>query len=89
MPDELILGPGMPRKLRCTCGAPLGIDDGDRCEACRPQLSAAAREYGMARRLNHDQLEDLERRVAQLEVVLRKLKKKVDYHARKDSSNRA
>jgi hypothetical protein len=83
---ELILGPGMPCRRRCLCGAPLAADDGERCEECQPRLSPLAREVGAARRAVQDQVADLERRVSEIEIILRKLKKKVAYHARKDST---
>lgn len=34
--------PGMTRQRRCECGEALGVNDGERCAACQPQLSDEA-----------------------------------------------
>src|SRR5262249_29915566 len=73
-------GPGMKREGRCSCGALLTLEDGERCADCRPRLSIKAQAVAEARRQAQENVRALELATAELEIFIRKLDKKVRRH---------
>ena len=74
------LGPGMTSNRRCEqCGERLEVDDGALCQVCRPQLSQRARVAEAARRIRQEELEALERDAQHLEMVIRKVERRVKW----------
>lgn len=69
---------GQESTRRCNeCGELLAIDDGELCAQCRPQLSLRAQAVGELRRRQRDDLAARERAVSELEILIRRLDKKV------------
>jgi hypothetical protein len=64
---------GMPGHRRCfECGGPTN-DDGNRCPVCRPRLSDTAKAIGEARRCAREEVERVNREIANLDALIWKL----------------
>jgi hypothetical protein len=72
---------GMTSRRRCCdCGGLLTSDDGERCAACRPQLSVRAEIIGKERQRQQDELRELELATMEIETLVRRLDRKVRLH---------
>jgi predicted amidophosphoribosyltransferase len=64
----------MQSSRRCSaCGAPLSVDGNERCTQCRPALSRQAQLVGVARRRERQAIEQVERDIGNLEMLLRRI----------------
>lgn len=66
--------PGMASARRCSeCGLALAADSGERCEDCRPRLSAQAQAVGAQRRQENEEIERAERMIEGIDRMIRKM----------------
>ena len=71
---------GMVSDRHChECGELLLSDVFDLCTDCRPRLSANAQQAGAIRRIEREEFEALERAVNDVEALVRKLKRKMQW----------
>jgi len=69
--------PGQPRCL--ACGDPLTAADngGDRCVMCQPHLNYQAQAAGAQRRLEREEIENVERQIRNLDGLINKLNRRI------------
>ena len=71
--------PGMQSARQCReCGAPLAIDDGERCPACAPRLSENARTIGEEMRRRREEMASAEREINNLGLLIHRLNRRVN-----------
>lgn len=70
--------PGMVSTRQCRCGALLADGDGERCTECRPCLSMEAQAASAHRRQQLHEIEQAEREIENLGVLIKRLTHKVE-----------
>jgi hypothetical protein len=82
-------GPGMKCHRRCACGAPLAIDDGERCAECKPVLSKQALVAAARRRKLDDEIAAMEIEAALLHMTIKRVNKWLSYYVIRQRSERS